>query len=144
MTEPTAANGRRVLQMRLVVEADDYEEALRFYRDVLGATEELAVAGDDGAQVTILDVGRATLELVNPAQVRFIDRVETGRDERVSPRLRVAFEVADAAAVTDELVDGGAELVAPPTPTPWNSMNARLEAPAGLQITVFQELSDGE
>lgn len=144
MTEPTAANGRRVLQMRLVVEAADYEEALRFYRDVLGATEELAVSGDDGAKVTILDVGRATLELANPAQVRFIDRVETGREEPVSPRLRVAFEVADAGAVTDELVDGGAELVAPPTPTPWNSMNARLEAPAGLQITIFQELSDGE
>ena len=28
---------RRVLQMRLVVEADDYDEAVRFYRDVLGA-----------------------------------------------------------------------------------------------------------
>lgn len=133
--------GRRVLQMRLVVEAEDYDDALRFYRDVLGAPEELAVTGDDGAQVTILDVGRATLELSNPAQVRFIDRVETGRSERVSPRLRVAFEVEDAAAVTSDLADGGAEVVAPPTRTPWNSLNARLEAPGALQITVFQELS---
>lgn len=138
----TGSPDRRVLQMRLVVEAEDYEEALRFYRDVLGAPEELAVAGPDGAHVTILDVGRATLELSNPAQVEFIDRVETGRPERVSPRLRVAFEVDDAQAVTSELVDGGAGLVAPPTRTPWSSLNARLEAPAGLQITVFQELAD--
>jgi hypothetical protein len=33
------------LQMRLVVEATDYEEAVRFFRDVLGLPEELAVSG---------------------------------------------------------------------------------------------------
>jgi uncharacterized glyoxalase superfamily protein PhnB len=128
----------RVLQMRLVVEAPDYDQAVAFYRDVLGAPEELVVEGGDGEKVTILDVGRATLEISNPAQVAMIDDVEVGR--RVAPRLRVAFEVADTAAVTDELVDGGAELIAPPTETPWRSLNSRLSAPADLQITVFQEL----
>ena len=58
----------------------------------------------------------------------------------MSPRLRVAFEVADAEQVTDRLVDAGAALVAPPTRTPWDSVNSRLEAPGGLQITVFEEL----
>jgi uncharacterized glyoxalase superfamily protein PhnB len=126
--------------MRLVVEASDYEEAVAFYRDVLGATEELVVEGESGERVTVLDVGRATLELSNPAQVAMIDRVEVGR--RVAPRLRVAFEVADADTVTQELLDGGADLVAEPVITPWQSLNARLEAPAGLQLTVFQELGD--
>jgi lactoylglutathione lyase len=70
---------RRVLQMRLVVEVDDYEEAVAFYRDVLGAREELVVDSEGGASVTILDVGRATLELSNPAQVSLIDEVEVGR-----------------------------------------------------------------
>ena len=128
----------RVLQMRLVVETDDYDEALRFYRDVLGAEQELQVHGDDGEKVTILQVGRATLELSNPAQVDMIDRVEVGR--RVSPRLRVAFEVADADGTTRQLVEAGAELVAAPTRTPWDSLNSRLEAPAGLQLTLFEEL----
>jgi catechol 2,3-dioxygenase-like lactoylglutathione lyase family enzyme len=128
----------RVLQMRLVVEVDDYDDAVRFYRDVLGAGEELQVHGEDGAKVTILDVGRATLELSNRAQVDMIDEVEVGR--RVSPRLRVAFEVADAEAATARLVDGGARLVAAPTRTPWDSLNARLEAPASLQLTLFEEL----
>ncbi|RNM17016.1 VOC family protein [Nocardioides pocheonensis] len=137
MADP-ADNPRQVLQMRLVVQVDDYDEALRFYRDVLGAREELQIHGDQGEKVTILDVGRATLELSNRAQVEMIDRVEVGRP--VSPRLRVAFEVADAAAATDRLVAGGAELVAPPTVTPWNSLNARLEAPADLQLTLFEEL----
>ncbi len=132
----------RVLQMRLVVEAPDYDEAVAFYRDVLGASEELVVDGDDGASVTILDVGRATLELSNPAQVAMIDDVEVGR--RVSPRLRVAFEVADARGVTADLVQGGAELIAEPTVTPWQSLNSRLSAPADLQITVFEELDEPE
>jgi predicted enzyme related to lactoylglutathione lyase len=128
-----------VLQMRLVVEAEDYEEAVRFYRDVLGMREELAVSGPDGAQVTILDAGRATLELANPAQKRYIDEVEVGR--QVAPRLRVAFEVADAAEATRRLVEAGADLIAPPTDTPWKSLNARLSAPAGLQLTLFQKLA---
>jgi catechol 2,3-dioxygenase-like lactoylglutathione lyase family enzyme len=128
----------RVLQMRLVVEADDYDEAVRFYRDVLGLREEEAFAGPGGAHVAILDAGRATLELVNPAQKRMIDEVEVGR--QVAPRLRVAFEVADSASVTDALVGAGAELIAPPIETPWRSLTSRLGAPAGLQITVFQEL----
>jgi predicted enzyme related to lactoylglutathione lyase len=132
---------RRVLQMRLVVEADDYDDAVRFYRDVLGATQELQVHGDSGEKVTILDVGRATLELSNPEQVAMIDRVEVGR--RVSPRLRVAFEVADAEGVTQVLADGGADVIAAPTVTPWNSLNARLQGPAGLQLTLFEELGDG-
>ena len=127
-----------VLQMRLVVEADDYEQALRFYRDVLGLPEEAAFEADGEARVAILDAGRATLEIANPAQKRMIDEVEVGR--QVAPKLRVAFEVADTASATDVLVDAGAALVAPPTETPWRSLNARLDAPAGLHITIFQEL----
>nr|WP_296076153.1 VOC family protein [uncultured Actinoplanes sp.] len=126
--------------MRLVVEADDYEAAVSFYRDVLGAAQELQVHGDGGERVTILDVGRATLEISSPEQVDMIDRVEVGR--RVSPRLRVAFQVADARDVTDDLVEAGAALLAPPTRTPWRSLNSRLDAAAGLQITVFEELDE--
>jgi predicted enzyme related to lactoylglutathione lyase len=132
------AESGRVLQLRLVVEADDYDQAVAFYRDVLGLREELVVESKGGAKVTIFEVGRATLELSNPAQVAMIDNVEVGR--RVSPRLRVAFEVADASAVTDDLVEGGADLIAAPTLTPWQSLNSRLSAPADLQITLFQEL----
>jgi lactoylglutathione lyase len=100
MNERTKAG--RVMQMRLVVEAPEYEQAVVFYRDVLGAPEELVVEGDEGERVTILDMGRATLEIANPAQVAMIDDVEVGR--RVSPRLRVAFEVTDANGVTGDLV----------------------------------------
>jgi hypothetical protein len=59
---------------------------------------------------------------------------------QVAPRLRVALEVADSRSITDALVAAGAELIAPPVETPWHSLNSRLAAPAGLQITLFQEL----
>lgn len=136
--EARPPGGDGALQMRLVVEATDYEEAVRFFRDVLGLPEELAVSGPDGAEVTILQAGRATLELANPAQKRFIDQVEVGR--QVAPRLRLAFEVADSATATDRLVAAGATLLASPTETPWRSLNARLDGPAGLQLTLFEEL----
>lgn len=127
-----------VLQMRLVVEAEDFEEALTFYRDVLGLPEEAAFAGEGDARVVILDAGRATLELANPAQKQMIDEVEVGR--QVAPHLRVAFEVVDAAGATTRLAEAGATVLAEPVETPWRSLNARLDGPAGLQLTLFQEL----
>jgi predicted enzyme related to lactoylglutathione lyase len=128
--------------MRLVVEAEDYETAVTFFRDVLGLPEEAAISGPDGAHVTILDAGRATLEIANPLQKRYIDEVEVGR--QVAPRMRVAFEVDDAAAATDKLAGAGAEVIAQPTETPWRSLNSRLSAPAGLQITLFEELEPAD
>lgn len=134
----TAGKGR-VRQLRVVVEAEDYEAAVAFFRDVLGLTEQQAIEGGDGAHVTILDVGRATLEFANPAQKRMIDEVEVGR--QVAPKIRLAFEVDDSATETQRLATAGAEVLAGPTATPWHSLNSRLTTPAGLQITLFQELS---
>ncbi len=142
MTASASAPRPRVRQLRLVVEAEDFDAALVFYRDVLGLTQEAAFEGEGDARVAILDAGRATLELANPAQKRMIDDVEA--DGRPSARIRVAFEVDDSRTVTGELVDAGAELIAEPRETPWRSLNSRLQAPAELQLTLFQELAAPE
>jgi predicted enzyme related to lactoylglutathione lyase len=128
-----------VRQLRLVVETDDFDAAVAFYRDTLGLPEEFYVETGE-ARVIALQAGRATLELVNPAQRRLIDRLEVGRE--VSRSIRVAFEVTDSDAATDAVTGGGAELIASPTETPWRSLNSRFEAPAGLQITLFEELEE--
>ena len=138
MSDEAAA--QTVTQLRLVVEADDFDEAVAFYRDALGLTEEFFVESDGGALVMALQAGRATLEIINPAQRRLIDQVEVGR--QVSRSIRVAFEVSDAHSKTAELVAAGAGVIAVPTETPWRSLNSRLEAPAGLQITLFEELEE--
>ncbi|MDG4820442.1 VOC family protein [Asanoa sp. WMMD1127] len=126
-----------VKQMRLVVQVDDYDAAVAFFRDTLGLTEEAAFSGGDDARVIILEAGRATLELANPAHHRYIDEVEVGRP--VAPRFRLAFEVDDTEATT-EAIKTAAAPVAPPTETPWRSLNARFDAPGDLHITLFQEL----
>ncbi len=125
------------LEMRLVVTVDDYDAALHFYRDALGL-RELGAFADGGGRVAILEAGRATLELSDRAHAEHIDRLEVGR--RVAGHIRVAFAVADAGRATDALVAAGAELVAAPVETPWRSLNARLEAPGGLQLTLFEAL----
>ena len=132
----------RIKQLRLVVEAADYDEAVAFYRDVLGMTELAAFAEGGDDRVAILDAGRATLEIASPAHKRFIDTVET--DGLVGERVRVAFEVDDTAGVTDEATSAGAQLLAAPVETPWRSLNSRLSAPAALEISFFQELEPAE
>jgi predicted enzyme related to lactoylglutathione lyase len=126
-----------VSQLRLVVHASDYEAALTFFRDALGMPQAEAYSGPGGAEVTILDAGRATLELCNDAQIDYIDEVEVGR--RVAPHFRVALEVDDCAAASEAAETGGAVPVAPPTVTPWNSLNARFDAPGEVHLTLFQE-----
>lgn len=127
-----------VLQLRVIVEADDFDAAIAFYRDTLGLPEQAAFEGEGDARVSILDAGRATLEISNPAQKQLIDEVETGA--RQGPGIRLAFEVTDGRGVTTRLIAAGATLIGEPRETPWKSLNSRLDAPAGLQITVFEEL----
>jgi predicted enzyme related to lactoylglutathione lyase len=129
-----------VRELRVVVTAQDYDEALRFYRDVLGLPEDPDVVPGGGGRVAILDAGRATLELADPRQAEFIDEVEVGR--RVAGHVRIAFGVDDSEAATRALEEAGARVLAEPTRTPWNSLNARLECPAGLQLTLFQDLGE--
>jgi lactoylglutathione lyase len=125
-----------VHELRVAVTAPDYDAALAFYRDVLGLREREAFASEDG-RVTILEAGRATLELLDPTHAAFVDEVEVGR--RVAGHIRIAFEVENSTEMTKALAEAGATVIAEPTLTPWKSMNARLEGPAGLQLTLFTE-----
>jgi lactoylglutathione lyase len=128
-----------VTELRLVVTADEYEQTLAFYRDVLGLPE-LADFSSRNGRVRLLDAGRATVEIVDSAQAAYIDEVEVGR--RVAGHIRVALEVDDTPAATRRLADAGGQVLAEPTVTPWRSLNARLQAPDGLQLTLFAELPD--
>ena len=127
-----------VSELRLVVTVDDYDAAVAFYRDVVGLTPAAEFLADDAGRVIILEAGRATLELTDRRHAEHIDELEVGR--RVAGRYRVALQVADAASSTGTAVAGGARLIAEPTRTPWNSLNSRLDAPGGVQLTLFEDL----
>ncbi|AZS37650.1 hypothetical protein CVS47_02291 [Microbacterium lemovicicum] len=127
------------LQLRLIIETDDFDEAVRFYRDVLGMPEQPAFATTGDDRVSILHAGVATIELATPTHARAIDAMEDAPTTD-GPTLRIALEVADtehAVAVSEET---GAEVLARPIETPFRTINARVQGPAGWQVTFFQEL----
>jgi catechol 2,3-dioxygenase-like lactoylglutathione lyase family enzyme len=123
-----------VQELRVVLTVADFEAALAFYRDALGL-EQIADWSTDGGRVVALAAGRATLELFDEAQAETVDRIEAG--ERVSGPVRLAFEVADSGATAQRLVAAGAAEVAPPVLAPWGDRNARVQAPDGMQLTLF-------
>ncbi|HET8666169.1 MAG TPA: VOC family protein [Nocardioides sp.] len=130
-------SARPVRELRLVVTADDYEAAVAFYRDVLEMPVSAEYLSEDQGRVVILEAGVATLEIGDREHAAYVDEVEVGR--QVAGHVRVALRVDDARVATDAARAAGAQVVAPPTPTPWQSLNARLEAPADLQLTLFQD-----
>ena len=50
---------------------------------------------------------------------------------------RLALEVPDSAAAADRLEAAGAERLAEPVVTPWSDRNVRMQAPDGMQLTLF-------
>jgi methylmalonyl-CoA/ethylmalonyl-CoA epimerase len=123
-----------VTELRIALTVEDFDAAVALYRDVLGL-EQLADWSSDEGRVVLLAAGRATLELFDEAQARYVDSIEAGR--RVSGTVRLAFEVGDSDATAQRLVAAGAEAVASPVETPWGDRNARVLAPDGMQLTLF-------
>jgi lactoylglutathione lyase len=123
-----------VTEFRVALTVPDFDQALAFYRDALGL-EQVADWSSDKGRVVLLDVGRGTLELFDEAQAEIVDGIEAGR--RVSGTVRLALGVPDSEATAQRLVAAGAEEVAPPLTAPWGDRNARVQAPDGMQLTLF-------
>jgi methylmalonyl-CoA/ethylmalonyl-CoA epimerase len=125
------------VNLRVVLTVRDFDEAVAFYRDVLGLEQLADWSGDDG-RVILLDVGHATLELFDERQAESVDRIEAGR--RVSGPVRLALEVEDPDGNAQRLVLAGATAEAPPVVPPWGGRNVRLRTPDGMQLTLFSEV----
>ena len=123
-----------VTELRVALTVQDFGQALAFYRDALGL-EQIADWSSETGRVVVLDAGRATLELLDDAQAETVDTIEAGC--RVSGTVRLALQVADSADIAERLVVAGAVRVAPPVVTPWGDRNARVQAPDGMQLTLF-------
>lgn len=123
-----------VREFRITLTVDDFDAAVRLYRDALGLPQLEDWSSDQG-RVLLLDAGRATLELFDEAQAATVDDLEVG--ERVSGKVRFALRVPDADAMAARLTDAGATSVAAAVTTPWGDRNARVTAPDGMQLTLF-------
>ena len=123
-----------VQEFRITLTVDDFDAAVRLYRDALGLPEVADWSSDQG-RVLLLDAGRATLELFDERQAAMVDDLEVGR--RVSGKVRFALQVPDADATAAALTSAGATPVADAVDTPWGDRNARVAAPDGMQLTLF-------
>jgi lactoylglutathione lyase len=129
-----------VQELRLALTVDDFDAALRFYRDALGMPA-LEIWTESGRGVA-LDAGRAILELLDQPHAAMVDTVEVGH--RSAPPVRLALQVPDSVSTATRLEDAGAERLGGPTVTPWRHRNVRLRGPDGMQLTLFTVLSDDE
>ena len=126
-----------VRELRVALTVDDYEEAVAFYRDALGLPQ-LEVWESPRGRVVLLEAGRATLELLEEGHAAEVDEIEVGR--RVAGPVRLALEVDDSPETADQLVEAGAAHVGGPVETPWRHRNVRVQAPDGMQLTLFTVL----
>jgi methylmalonyl-CoA/ethylmalonyl-CoA epimerase len=125
-----------VTALRVALTVADFEAAVAFYGEALGL-ERIADWSSDDGRVVVFEAGRATLEIFDERQAALVDSIEAGR--RVSGPVRLAVRVPDSAEAAGRLVGAGASAVAPPVTTPWGDRNARVEAPDGMQLTLFSE-----
>ena len=123
-----------VQEFRITLTVDDFDAAVKLYRDGLGLPQIADWSSQQG-RVLLLDAGRATLELFDESQAAMVDDLEVGR--RVSGQVRLALQVANADRTAASLVEAGATLVADAVDTPWGDRNARVAAPDGMQLTLF-------
>jgi methylmalonyl-CoA/ethylmalonyl-CoA epimerase len=123
-----------VTELRIALTVEDFAQAVAFYRDALGLGQ-IADWSSATGRVVVLEAGRATLELFDSAQAESVDAIEAGR--RVSGPVRFALQVEDSGDMAERLVAAGAARVAPPVTTPWGDRNARVQAPDGMQLTLF-------
>ncbi len=122
-------------ELRFAFTFDDFEAALRLFRDVF-ELEMIEEFDDQGARGVILRVPAATLELFDIAYGRHVDEIEVGRP--LGERVRIAVKVDDLEEATNSVVAAGTEPQAEPVETPWGDRNRRFSSPGGLQLTLFQ------
>jgi catechol 2,3-dioxygenase-like lactoylglutathione lyase family enzyme len=123
-----------VTELRVALTVADFDAAVAFYRDALGL-DQMADWSTENGRVVVLEAGRATLELFDEAQAAYVDELEAGR--RVSGPVRLALEVSSSDEAAHRLVAAGAREVAAPMRTPWGDRIARVQAPDGMQLTLF-------
>ncbi len=124
-----------VLELRLALTTKDYERLVAFYCAGLGI-EPAQVWDDNVGKALMIDMGKASLEIIDEVQAESIDEIEAGK--RVSGQVRFALRVPDLTAAMDGMIAHGAMLVHQPVITPWGDHNVRLQDPDGMQITLFE------
>lgn len=123
-----------VIELRVALTAEDYDSLVAFYRDGLGL--EPSDTWKDHGRGQLFHGGKAMIEILDKEHAVHVDAIEVG--QHVSGQIRFAFQVPDIHVAVENAKQYGATIVSEPALTPWHDLNARVESPDGLQITLFQ------
>ncbi len=121
-------------ELRVALTVDDFDAAVDFYRQVLGA--ELSARWDQPrGSGGVFVIPRATLEILDREMAEAVDDFEVGR--RVSGEVRLALGVEDAASTLAAAETAGAQVLGRTRTAPWGDDVARAVSPDGMQLTLF-------
>lgn len=129
------ADSSGVSHLRVALTTREYACLVDFFCAGLGLQPAESWSHDSGRGV-LLEMGTGSLEIFDEAYAQYVDGIEVGRS--VGGSVRLALQVPDVAAAAERLVEHGGKLVHPPVLTPWGDLNARIESPDGLQVTLFE------
>lgn len=121
-------------ELRVAITAEDFDKLVAFYRDGLGLN--LGDMWQEHGHGQVFHAGRGTIEVLDTEHSAFVDQIEVG--QRVTGQIRFALQVPDLQLALGKAIKYGAKLIHEPILTPWNDLNARIESPDGIQVTLFQ------
>jgi uncharacterized glyoxalase superfamily protein PhnB len=116
------------MELRIVRRTDHFDEACRFWGDLLGwpVTREWP-ADEHQGQGRIFGYG-------DVARVEFIETADVAPVTGVS----VGIEHTDVDELHERMVAAGITVTQPPTDQPWGHRNVAVEDPSGLAVTFFE------
>lgn len=119
---------RARMELRIVRLTDHFDEACRFYGNVLGwpVTREWPADGDQGR-------GR----IFGYGDVGRVELIEVAATQPVSG-LFLSVEVDDVTAIAQRLAAGGIALHRDLADQPWGHRNLAVIDPAGIEVVFFQ------
>jgi predicted enzyme related to lactoylglutathione lyase len=116
------------MELRIVRRTDHFEEACRFYGELLGWPVTREWPADDGQGRGRIfgygDVGR--VELIEQDGVGPVDGVF------------LAVEHQGVDALHDRLLVAGAAVMRAPADQPWGHRNMTVQDPSGIEVTFFE------
>lgn len=126
---------RKFRELRLIMAVDDLDAAIQLYQDGFGLPVVDQWQYPTGERGVLFAVCPASIEILDRAQLDFLDQAEVGR--KISGPVALRFEVEDLEGAAAEACQAGATKVADAVLTPWNQHCLRLQAPDGMQLTLF-------
>jgi len=123
-----------VRELRVALTVENFEQAVAVYRDGLRLPVVKEWSAPEGRGL-ILGAGRGTIELLDRADAEHTDAVEAGA--RVAGPVRLALEVPDVAQAAAALAAHGARALRDPVHTTWGNYTQRVQAPDGMQLSLY-------